>query len=107
MTLEKITTQTFDKEITENKLVLVDCTAEWCAPCRAQKPILEKFGEKNAGNLKIMLLDIEENPEIAQKYKISSIPCMLWFYGGTLVSREVGLKKEAQLEEALAHVVTV
>ncbi len=102
MPVNKITTKTFEQELLDNKVVLVDCSAEWCAPCKAQKPILEKFAEDNL-DIGVFVLDIEDSPEIAQQYKVSSIPAFLWFVNGKLVNKEVGLKKAQQLAESLAH----
>lgn len=102
MTVKKINTESFERVLTENKVVLVDCSAEWCAPCRAMKPTLEKFSEDNK-DIGVCLVDIEESQEIAQKFKVSSIPCLLWFVDGKLVNKEVGLRKSQQLAESLAH----
>ena len=75
--------------IDSKEKVLVDFNATWCGPCRMQGPVLEELaGEIN--NCKIVSVDVDDNEEIASKYGISSIPCLILFKDGKEVSRNVG-----------------
>ena len=75
--------------IDSKEIVLVDFNATWCGPCRMQGPVLEELaGEIN--NCKIVSVDVDDNEEIASKYGISSIPCLILFKDGKEVSRNVG-----------------
>jgi len=81
-------------------VVLIDCYADWCMPCKMQKPILEKF-EGNHPEVQVLALNIDENQDLANSLSIKSIPTLIWIKNGEVVSTEVGLRKEAQLEVSL------
>jgi len=94
--VEKLTDQNFDQEIQNSEIpVLVDFWAEWCGPCRSFAPILAEFAEQMEGKIKVAKLNIEENPDIASKMAIRSIPTLLLFKEGKIVATKVGfLTKE-------------
>lgn len=77
--------------------VLVDFWAEWCGPCKMVAPVLEEIAAENKGKIKIVKLNIDENPEIARKYQILSIPTMAVFVGGEIQKSIVGAKPKAAL----------
>lgn len=106
MSLEKVTSESFEKVITENNLVVVDCYADWCGPCKVQKPALESFCQTNP-EIKAVLLDIENDPDLAKKFGISSIPTLLWFKNGKLVKKNIGLQREEKMKESLAEAKTL
>ena len=82
----------FDKEVLQFKgKVLVDFYAEWCGPCQALRPILEEAEEELPENAKILSVDIDVEPAIAEKYGIVSIPCLILFEDGAEKDRFVGL----------------
>lgn len=98
-----VTDATFQSEVLESeKPIMVDFWAEWCGPCRAVSPILDKIAEENADKLSIVKLNVDDNPETAMKYGITSIPAMYVFQGGEVVKRVVGAKPKPALEADLA-----
>ena len=76
--------------------MLVDFNATWCGPCRMMKPILEAFA-KTHKDVKGVGVDIDENDELAEKYKVATIPCMVVFRDGEEVAREVGILPEKKI----------
>ena len=91
----------FNKAIKENLLVLADFYASWCAPCKMQTPILAEFQEEMAGKLKVVKVDVDQNPELASKFSVQSIPTLILFKGGELKQKTVGLSAKAMLSEML------
>ena len=91
------TKDNFDTEVLQSDVpVLVDFNATWCPPCQALHPILEEMAE-NADNYKIVTVDIDDEEELAEKYEVSSIPCLVAFKGGEETDREIGLKPKSKL----------
>ena len=79
--------------------VLVDFFAEWCGPCKAMAPALEQVATEMAGKLKVVKLDVDQNPNVTQKYRIQAMPTLIMFAGGKEVNRNVGaLVQKAKLE---------
>ena len=91
----------FDKVLRENRLVLADFYASWCAPCKMQTPILAEFQAEMSGKLKLVKIDVDQNPELASKFSVQSIPSLLLFKGGELKQKTVGLTAKATLSEML------
>lgn len=88
----------FQEEVLNSKSrVIVDFSATWCGPCKAQMPILEKFAEAN-DTVKVVKVDIDESPTIASKYGVRSIPSLVVFDNGERVTTKVGLTSQAGLE---------
>jgi thioredoxin len=84
--------------------VLVDCWAPWCGPCRALAPTLDRLAAEAAGRWRVVKLNVDENPVIAARFAIQSIPTLLIFKSGALVDRLLGLQPAAAIEAALrAH----
>jgi thioredoxin 1 len=81
--------------------VLVDLWAEWCAPCRMVGPIVDEISEERAGSLNVFKLNVDDNPDVAMRYGVSSIPTLLVFKGGEEVGRVVGALPKARLEAAV------
>lgn len=87
----------FDEEVLRVKgLVLVDFNADWCGPCRMMKPILEAFAKQHE-EVKVVGVDIDENDELAEQYKVTTIPCLVVFRDGEEIAREMGVQSEKKL----------
>jgi thioredoxin 1 len=98
-----VTDATFASDVLQSdKVVLVDFWAEWCAPCRAVGPVLEQIASENGEKIEIVKLNVDENPETAAKYHITSIPAMKVYRGGEVVKSVIGAKPKPALESELA-----
>lgn len=98
MAIEKVSDQSFDQDVLKSgSPVVVDFWAEWCGPCRMVAPILDEVSEELGDKLKIVKLNVDENPETASKYGIMSIPTLLLFKDGKIASRQVGAAPKAKL----------
>jgi thioredoxin 1 len=101
--LKQVTDATFEQDVlNSDKPVLVDFWAEWCAPCRAVGPVLEQIALENGEKIEIVKLNVDENPETAAKYHITSIPAMKVYRGGEVVKSVIGAKPKPALESELA-----
>lgn len=85
------TDTSFDADVIKSDVpVLVDFWATWCVPCKAIAPTLEAIANDQAGKVKVVKVDIDNNPSIAMKYGVRSIPTVLMFKGGQVVGQQVG-----------------
>ena len=92
------TDATFASDVLQSdKPVLVDFWAEWCGPCKMVAPVLEEIAGENADKLKVVKLNIDENPAAARNYQIMSIPTMAVFQNGKIVKSIVGAKPKAAI----------
>jgi len=97
-----ITEQNFDSEVVNSSLpVLIDFWAEWCGPCKMIGPMVKDVAEEYSGKLKVGKVNVDEFGTIAQKYRILSIPTLLFFKNGEVVSQMVGA---APKKELLRHI---
>ncbi|WP_223693041.1 thioredoxin [Leifsonia poae] len=98
-----VTDATFqDDVLSSEKTILVDFWAEWCGPCRAVGPILDQIAAEHADKIEIVKLNVDENPQTAAKYQITSIPAMKVYQGGEVVKTVIGAKPKPALEADLA-----
>src|SRR6266571_1897245 len=101
-----VSDRTFDTEVLQSETpVLVDFWATWCGPCKMIAPVLEEIAGEKDGQLKIAKLDVDQNPDSAQKFGVMSIPTLLLFKNGQEVSRIVGYRSKNQLVQQLEKAI--
>jgi thioredoxin 1 len=101
-----VTDATFDSEVKKADVpVLVDFWAEWCGPCRQVAPILEELSKELEGKLKVVKLDVDSNPQVAQAYNIRGIPALLLFKDGQVAAQKIGALPKQQLKSWLTDAV--
>ncbi|MGI9409112.1 MAG: thioredoxin [Hyphomicrobiaceae bacterium] len=90
----------FEQEVLKSsEPVLVDFFAEWCGPCKAMAPALDEVAQDMAGKVKITKIDVDENPEITNKYQIQAMPTLILFKDGEVAARHTGaLVQKSKLE---------
>ncbi len=94
-----VTDQNFEQEVIKSTLpVLVDLWAPWCGPCRMVAPVVEKLAEEYNGRFKFCRLNVDENHQTAAKYRIMSIPTLIFFKGGTAVDTVIGAVPKQALQ---------
>ena len=97
-----VTTQTFDQEVLQSETpVLVDFWAEWCGPCHAVSPVLDRIAEERNGEIKLVKVNIDEERELAEKYGIASIPTMILFRDGSPSAAVIGAQPKGAIERSL------
>jgi thioredoxin 1 len=105
-TTKVVTDQTFEAEVLQNdKPVIVEYWAEWCGPCRMVAPVLEEIASEYGEKIDVVKLNIDENPNISQKYGIMAIPTMNVFSGGQVAKQIVGAKPKSALLRELAEFI--
>ena len=106
MGVNKVSDATFDNEVLKSaEPVVVDFWAEWCGPCRQIAPALEEIAGSMNGKVKIVKLNVDENPATAAKYGIMSIPTLMLFKNGELSSRQIGAQPKLKLEQWITAAV--
>lgn len=102
----KFTTDNFETEVLQAELpVLVDFYADWCGPCKMMAPVVEKLAEEYEGKLKVGKCNVDENMQLAQKYRISSIPAFMVFKNGEAAVTCVGAMSAMELKAKLEQVM--
>lgn len=96
-----ITDASFEEIISSGNLVVVDFWAEWCGPCKMIGPIVEDLATEYEGKAVIGKVDVDENPEVCEKYGIRNIPTLLFFKNGEVVDKVVGAAQKAALKEKI------
>ncbi|MCW5694797.1 MAG: thioredoxin [Pseudolabrys sp.] len=106
MAVGKTTDASFDTDVLKSsEPVVVDFWAEWCGPCRMIAPALEEISGSLGDKVKIVKLNVDENPNIAAKYGIMSIPTLLLFKGGEIADRQVGAAPKQKLQQWITAAV--
>lgn len=98
----EVTAQDFEGEVLDSNLpVLIEFTAEWCAPCKMLKPIIHALADKYEGQLRVGMIDCDNNPSVVMQYGVMGMPTMLLFVDGKPVERMVGFQPQAKIEAKL------
>lgn len=87
----------FEELIQSDKPIIIDFFAEWCGPCKVQSPILKEVATELGDNIKVIKIDVDKNPEIANNYRIQGVPTLMVFKKGQLLFRQAGLMPKPQL----------
>ena len=97
-----VTTSNFETDVLNaGRPVIVDFWAEWCGPCHMVAPVLDQIAEERADELRVVKVNTDEEPEIARRYGVMSIPTIVLFKDGEAAAAAVGAQPKGQLEEAL------
>ena len=100
--LTELSESNFQSEVLESaEPVLVDFWAPWCGPCRMIAPVVEQLAEENAGSLKVAKLNVDQSPNLASRYGVSSIPTLMIFKDGEVVANFAGMQPKSRLQEAI------
>ncbi len=100
--VKEFTDSNFDAEVLQSsEPVLVDFWAEWCMPCRALAPTIDKIATQFAGRAKVGKVDTDSNRDISMKYQINAIPTVILFKDGQVAAKFVGLKQEKDFKDAI------
>ncbi len=104
--LRDVTDANFDAEVIQSDVpTIIDFWAEWCAPCRAIAPIVKELADEYDGKVKIVKMNIDENPSTPGKYGIRSIPTVLAFKGGNVVEQITGARPKSAFQEMVQKLV--
>ena len=102
-----LTKDSFESEVLKSRLpVIVDFWAPWCGPCRIVSPVLEKLSKEYTGKLKFAKLNVDDNQEIAAKFDVRGIPCMIMFSNGRELDRVIGAYPESTLRGKIDIILT-
>ena len=107
MSVHEITDDQFAQEVLDSELpVLVEIWAPWCGPCLRLAPVLEQLADERAGSLKIVKINLDEQPRVSVDYRVTGVPAMLVFDRGELVAQLVGARPKARIAEDLDRVLS-
>ncbi|HVR41751.1 MAG TPA: thioredoxin [Thermoanaerobaculia bacterium] len=98
-TVQQVTDADFDQVVNGGKPVFVDFWAPWCGPCRIIGPIVEELAPSYEGRAVITKMNVDDNPNVAQKFGVTSIPTLMMFKDGKLVDRMIGAIPKAALQQ--------
>lgn len=102
----KVTTSTFEAEVVKSAVpVVADFWAEWCGPCRMIAPVLKELAKDYKDKLKVAKINVDEEPDLASRYGIQSIPTLLFFKGGQMVKQQIGAVPRPVLEKIVKELV--
>jgi thioredoxin 1 len=103
-----VTDSSFDAEVLKaTEPVLVDFHAQWCGPCKAMAPALDQVAAEMAGKVKIVKVDVDENPQVTSKYGVRAMPTLILFKGGTVAAQHTGaIVQKKKLEDWITQSVS-
>ncbi len=102
----KITKDNFNEEVVNSELpVLIDFYADWCGPCKMMSPVVEELAGEYEGKAKVAKINVDQEPEIAEKYDVMSIPIFVFIKNGKLVDQQIGATAKAKLVQKLDNLI--
>jgi thioredoxin 1 len=104
--VQQVSDESFDREVLKAELpVLIDFWAPWCGPCKAIGPVVDELAKEYAGKLKVVKMNVDDNPQTPSKYGVRGIPNLILFKGGQVRDQIVGAVPKAHLVKAVNQVV--
>ncbi len=104
--VQQVSDASFEAEVLKSELpVLIDFWAPWCGPCKAIAPVVEELSKEYAGRLKVVKMNVDDNPQTPTRYGVRGIPNLILFKNGTVHDQIVGAVPKAQLVKAITQVV--
>lgn len=98
----KVTSENFSEEVIKSDIpVLADFYADWCGPCKMLSPILSEIAEEYEGTLKVVRINVDDEPDLAGSFSISSIPALMYIKNGQLIASQIGYVTKEELESKL------
>lgn len=98
----KLTSENFEQEVLKSdKPVIVDFYADWCNPCKIQSPIVDSIAEEQGDKIKVGKVNVDEAPELADKYEVMSIPTIIIFKNGEIATQFLGVTDKEEIESNL------
>jgi thioredoxin 1 len=98
----QITEENFENEVLKsNRTVLVEFWADWCGPCKMLAPVIDELANERAGRIKVVKIDVDENPTLCSRFEIRSVPALLYFTEGKLRHQTVGVTGTKQIVDTL------
>jgi thioredoxin 1 len=96
-------TKNFNELVHSSQPILIDFSAQWCGPCKAMKPVLEKLKARLGEQIKIIKIDVDDNPEIATQLEIRSVPTLMIYQNGERKWRKIGVSSVSEMESIISQ----
>lgn len=102
---QSLNNHNFETTIQQNSVVLVDFYADWCGPCQALAPTLEKVSQKFDGKAIVGKVNVDKNPELSSEFQVRSIPALFYIKNGKIIDRQVGLQSETTISNNITNLI--